>query len=372
MASYGNDETDLRAIVLAPYPIGTVPNQRFRFEQQIDRLEPLGIRLEVSSFLPIEIMPTLHRPGVYARKARAVLRGGLRRVRDLLRSGHYDVALISREAAPLGYPLIERLLPRLGLPYVFDFDDAIYIPNVSKANRLLAPLKFAGKVPLVARHASLVVAGNEHLAAWARAHNERVTTIPTTIDLSSYRPPAGLSPNGRPVCIGWSGSLTTVRYLDPLAPVLGELQREHGVRLRVIGDESYCIPGTEVEALPWRERTEVEDLSQIDIGIMPLPDDEWARGKCGLKALQYMALSIPTVMSPVGVNTKIAEGDAARLATSPEQWRSTLAALVSDATLREALGRRGRERVERDYSADAVAPRWAEALRSVSRARRRA
>lgn len=362
---------ELRALVLAPYPLGTVPNQRFRFEQQIARLRPHGIELEVSSFLPAGVMPALHQPGGYGRKVGAVLGGAVRRLRNLLAARAYDVALVSREGAPLGYPLVERLLPRLGLPYAFDFDDAIYISNVSGANSFLRPLKFAGKVPLVVAGASLVVAGNDHLAAWARAHNGSVTTIPTTIDLSSYRPPSPRRDDGRPPCIGWSGSVTTAPYLDALAPLLRDLQREHGVRIRVIGDAGYRIPGAEVEALPWREETEVEDLSEIDIGVMPLPDDEWARGKCGLKALQYMALSIPTAMSPVGVNSKIAAGGAARLAGSPAEWRTTLTELIADPGLRARLGAAGRERVEQEYSADATTMRWAEALRTAAHAGRR-
>jgi glycosyltransferase involved in cell wall biosynthesis len=163
--------------------------------------------------------------------------------------------------------------------------------------------------------------------------------------------------------------LTTVRYLDAIAPVLRELQQEHGIRIRVIGDEHYRIPGADVDAVRWRAETEVEDLHAIDIGVMPLPDDEWARGKCGLKALQYMALGIPTVMSPVGVNSKIASGGSARLAESAADWSRVLTELIRDSGLRDALGRSGRARVEREYSTDVAAPRWAEALRSVASSR---
>jgi glycosyltransferase involved in cell wall biosynthesis len=261
------------------------------------------------------------------------------------------------------------LLPSLGVPYVLDFDDAIYLSNTSDANRGLAKLKFAGKTAIIARHAELVVVGNEYLAGWAAQHAARVDVIPTTVDTVTYTPRRAVRDRDRDVCIGWSGSVTTARYLDAITPVLRDLQRRYGVRIRVIGDEEYRISGADVDAIRWQANSEVEDLQEIDIGVMPLPDDEWARGKCGLKALQYMALGIPTVMSPVGVNRKIASGGSAWLAESTEDWSRALTELILDSRLRDTLGRKGRERVEHEYSADVAAPRWAEALRSVASSR---
>jgi glycosyltransferase involved in cell wall biosynthesis len=364
-SSAGRSDSAVDVLVLAPYPEACVPSQRFRFEQYLDRLRDEGIRLHVSSFLTSAIMPSLHRPGRRPAKVGAVMRGAGRRARDLASARRYDAVLVHREAMPLGPPWVERMLGRLGVPYVFDLDDAIYLTNWSQANRRVSALKFPAKTAVIARQASLVVAGNADLAAWARGHAARVEVIPTTIDTSLYVPRPQPSGQRGPVCIGWSGSVTTSGYLDALAPILCELQREYGVRLRVIGDESYRTPGADIEAIPWRQASELDDLRAIDIGVMPLPDDEWARGKCGLKALQYMALGIPTVMSPVGVNRRIAQDDAARLAGTPAEWKRTLTELINDAGMRVSLGLRGRDRVQRDYSTDAVAPLWAQALRSV-------
>lgn len=359
-------ERPLEVLVLAGHPEGTVPGQRFRFEQQIRPLAQRGIRLEISSFFSPEISSRLYRPGGYAAKAGAVLRGGARRLNDLLRARGYDVALIHKGATPLGYPFVERLLAARGIPYVFDFDDAIYMTQTSGANRFAAPLKFARKAEVVARHAALVVTGNRHLAGWAARHNDSVRVIPTTIDTRTYHLEPRAAPAERAVCIGWSGSLTTVQYLDLLAPVLRELQAECGIQIKVIGDPDYRIEGARVRAIRWQEASEVADLADIDIGVMPLPDDEWARGKCGLKALQYMALGIPTVMSPVGVNVEIARGDAAMLAASTAQWRETLKRLIDDPALRRELGERGRQRVQGEYSADVAAPLWEDALRAAA------
>jgi glycosyltransferase involved in cell wall biosynthesis len=357
-----------RVLLLAPYPLRTTPSQRFRFEQYIEPLRTLGIDCEVRPLLDPETVKILYRPGYLARKAGVVLRGALARLRDLASARSFDAVFVHREAYPLGYPLVERLLGVLGLPYLFDFDDAIYLSNASAANRFIAPLKFAQKTAVIAKHAALVIAGNQHLAQWARQFNQNVQVIPTTIDTQRYAP----VPRRRegPLCLGWSGSVTTIEHLRPLSPVLRRLQQQHGVRLRVIGDPSFSIEGASVEALSWSEDREVDDLSQLDIGVMPLPDEEWARGKCGLKALQYMGLGIPTVMSPVGVNSEIASGGAAQLASTEAEWESILTGLLRDETARLALGKAGRQRVIERYSIEANLPAYAEAIRRVARGAR--
>lgn len=342
----------MRLLILAPYPLRTAPSQRFRFEQYLDRLPARGIEVDVRPL-------TTGRGG--SRVATA-LGGAVRRFEDLLRSGRYDAVMVHREAFPAGPPLIERAIRRRGIPLIFDFDDAIYLSNVSDANRRLAWMKMPSKVATIAGLSDLVIAGNSVLADWAGARNDNVRVIPTTIDTDLYRPaPRALDER---VCIGWSGSKTTIQHLKTVSDVLREVQAEHGVRLRVVGDASFGIEGAEVEASDWSEDSELADLGEMDIGVMPLPDEDWARGKCGLKALQYMALGIPTVMSPVGVNSEIAEGGAARLAGDRDAWQRTLTELVTDAGERRRLGEAGRERVVERYSTDANEQALVEALKS--------
>jgi glycosyltransferase involved in cell wall biosynthesis len=278
-------------------------------------------------------------------------------------SRRYDLVLVHRESLPVGPPWVERILGSAGVPYVFDFDDAIYLRASSDANRRLAWLKYPSKTATVVRNARVVIAGNEHLANWARRSAADVVVIPTAIDTDVYRP---APPRMGPLCVGWSGSPSTIQHLEQLAPVLSELQRERGVRLRIIGDSGYTIDGAAVDAVPWREASELEDLRAIDIGVMPLPNDEWARGKCGLKALQYMALGIPAILSPVGVNRAIARDGAALLASTAAEWRSALRALLDDEQLRVRTGRAGRVRVESEYSLDTALPLWERALRSAA------
>jgi glycosyltransferase involved in cell wall biosynthesis len=354
----------LRVLVLAPYPARTAPSQRFRFEQYLDPLIEEGFEFEVSTLLEPGGPALLNEPGHLGSKIAVTARAALRRFRDVARRGSFDLVFIHREAFPLGFPLFERSLAALGTPYIFDLDDAIYLPAVGDASGGFSSLRYPAKTKSIARHARLVTAGNRHLADWALQHNDDVRVIPTTIDTELYRAPPShdSTQEGRSVCVGWSGSRTTIRYLAPLVPILRELQLERGIRIRVIGDEHFTIPGAEVEALPWREQSEIEDLSAIDIGLMPLPDDEWARGKCGLKALQYMALGVSAVISPIGVNVDIARGGAAMLASGEGEWRDAILELIENAERRHELGERGRERVEESYSVRANLPRYREVL----------
>jgi glycosyltransferase involved in cell wall biosynthesis len=357
--------TDIQLLVLAPYPLQRVPGQRYRFEQYLDVWRDAGIVPTVRTVLDDAAMDHLYSAGQVPQKVAAVARGFVRRLGDLRVARRFDAAYVFREAFPVGPPWVERALGRLGIPYIYDFDDAIWLPNTAEANRFIAPLKLPVKVRSLVGRAALVTAGNEYLASWARQHQHNVWVVPTTIDIASYGDPVDKSDSAGPLRIGWTGSTTTIQHLRTIERVLRELQEERGVILRVIGDPSYRLPGAEVEVLPWREATEADDLRPIDIGIMPLPDDEWARGKCGAKALQYMGLGIPTVMSPVGVNTAIADGGAALLASTPEEWKAALLRLLDDPALRRQLGVAGRRRVQEGYSVEAVAPLYIDAVRTV-------
>jgi glycosyltransferase involved in cell wall biosynthesis len=206
--------------------------------------------------------------------------------------------------------------------------------------------------------------GNNYLAEYARRFNRKVTVIPTTIDTDTYRVEP-VRDTASPV-IGWTGSYSTVQHLDVLRSTLSELAKRERFRVRVIGPSDYKLEGVEVEVVPWRSRTEVQDLAAVDIGIMPLPDNLWSRGKCGCKALQYMGLGIPAVCSPVGVNTDlIRDGENGFLANSAEEWIARLTVLLRSPELRRKLGMAGRKTVEERFSARSQVPRVYEVFRSV-------
>jgi glycosyltransferase involved in cell wall biosynthesis len=353
----------VRVLGLLPYPTRRVPGQRYRIEQWAPLLEREGVALTFSPFLSERGMDVLYRPGNAWTKARETARGYFRRIGEVLRPGSFDVVYVFREAALLGPAWLEQMVARR-LPVVFDFDDAIYLPATSPANAWASILKPAGKADAICRLARHVTVGNEFLAAYASRHCKAVTVVPTTIDTDLYRP-AARPANARPI-VGWSGSSTTAAYLQTRAAALGRLRQRLDFELHVIGG-TVSVPGVETRLLPWRAETEVEDLRPFDVGLMPLSDDEWARGKCGLKALQYMALGIPPVVSPVGVNASIVEdGVNGFHARDDGEWVDRIANLLGDPDLRARLGAAARRTVEQRYSAAVQAPRMARVFRETA------
>jgi glycosyltransferase involved in cell wall biosynthesis len=353
----------IRVLALLPYPVGRAPGQRYRIEQWAPRLRAEGLELTFAPFLSARGMDGLYRRGRAAAKVGATLRGSLRRLGELVRSGGHDVVYVYREAAPLGPAWIEARLGRRQ-PLVFDFDDAIYLPAHAEANAAARFLKRPGRVADVCRLARHVTVGNETLAGFARRHASAVTVIPSTIDTEAYVV-RERAPNTWPV-VGWTGSVTTLPYLRLLAGALARLRKQVDFELRVIGGELE-MPGVNVRSVPWRAETEAEDLRPLDVGLMPLPDDEWTRGKGGMKALQYMGLGIPPVVSPVGANATIVEdGVSGFHARTEDEWVDRIASLLRDPERRRRMGAAGRRTVEEGYSAAVQAPRMARVLREAA------
>lgn len=359
----------MNVLVLMPYLEDSVPGQRFRIEQWARVLRLVGVRCHFVPFESRSLKQVLHVPGHHAEKARELLRCICRRAKVLTTIGKtWDVIFLYRELLPVGPPVFERMLARKGIPIVYDFDDSIFLPDVSEANRRFKWLRWSQKTGTICRLSAHVIVGNQYLKDYALKHTARVTVVPTTIDTDSYTPKDDAQIRGCPV-IGWSGSLTTLKHLRSFGPALGTVRKSLNYRLKVLGSHDFSLGGVEVESLPWNAQSEISDLKSFDVGIMPLPDDAWSRGKCGLKALQYMAVGVPTVASPVGVNSEIIEdGKNGFLASSEQEWAEKLSLLASDEDLRWKFAKEGRRTVEEWYSAKVQAPRVLEILERVQMA----
>jgi glycosyltransferase involved in cell wall biosynthesis len=356
---------NMRVLALVPGLYDTWPGQRYRIEQREPLLRARGVEITYAPFEDDELHAIVYKPGRMAKKLQLVTRNLARRFSTVGKARDYDLVYILREAALLGPPIFERLVAQQRVPFVFDFDDAIFVSYRSPSNGYLSYLKFASKTKTICRLASHVMVGNPYLAEYARQVNDNVTVIPTTIDTERYqgRPP---KTSAGPLTIGWTGSFSTVQHLDTLRGALKKLAETEKFRLRVIGTPTYELAPIDVEVLTWRAATEVEDLYPIDIGVMPLPDDNWSKGKCGLKALQFMALGIPTIVSPVGVNTDIIQdNENGFLAATEAEWVEKLTRLLRSAELRRRLGDAGRVTLEQKYSAATQAPRVYEIFNSV-------
>jgi glycosyltransferase involved in cell wall biosynthesis len=286
----------------------------------------------------------------------------------------YDAFFVYREAYPFGPPFVETMLARAGRPLIYDFDDAIFLNNSSDANRFASVLKYPDKVGPIIRRSSLVLAGNEYLADYARGYNRSVEVLPTCVDTTVFMPRRTARPAGAPPVIGWIGTPTTARYLSALEPVVTRLAARSAFEMRVSGSgEPLQFAGVKTTNERWSLDREVELFNTCDIGVYPLTDDEWAKGKCGFKAIQFMACGVPVVAAAVGVNTEIIQdGVNGFLASTASEWEDKIGRLLADAGLRQRLGDAGRKTIEQRYSLAVNAPRLSALVRDVVDGRTRA
>lgn len=333
-------------------------SSRLRF---LDFVKPLAARdLRVTS---LPLVDNGYLRAVYSGRMPnpwVLARAYARRFKALLGARRYDVVWLEKEALPWLPAWIELALLR-HVPYVMDIDDAWYLRY--GAHRF-APVRrlLEGKFERLARGAAVVVAGNQHLATWAESCGARdIVVLPTVIDIDRY-PPIEPKPRSIPT-IGWMGSPSSSGYLALVANALSRLDGK--IRLRFVGVGEIGLPaGVHAERVPWSEDTEVAELANFDIGIMPLSDGPWERGKCGYKLIQYMATGRPVVASPVGVNAiLVRDGENGFLANGEDDWVRALQRLTSDEELRSRMGAAGRRLVEARYTLQAVLPQLEEVLR---------
>lgn len=340
-----------RIFFLTPYPHGEAPSQRFRFEQYFEYLRDSGFEIEQYPFLDDKTWKTLYAEGKIFRKILGVLRSFARRKLLLFKLRKADYIFIHREAAHLGPPFYEWFIAKvLRRKYIYDFDDAIWLPNYSETNARFHRLKAYWKVKYCIKWAHQVSAGNQYLADYALKYNKNIRVIPTTIDTEGHHNIL-CDHTSVPVTIGWTGTHTTMHYLNEIIPVLETLEQKYNFKLIVISNEKPSFELKSLEFIKWKKETEIQDLARIQIGIMPLRHDIWSEGKCGFKGLQYMSLGMATIMSPVGVNTQIIQdGENGFIASTQVEWKEKLELLLNDQNLRENLGKAGRKTILEKYS----------------------
>ncbi|MGH9386156.1 MAG: glycosyltransferase [Vicinamibacterales bacterium] len=358
------DATPIKVLALSPIPEEGA-GCRFRVSQYVPYLEAQGIDVAISPFYTPDFFRLVYRHGHYLRKAGAFLKLLARRWKVLSEIDRYDVVLLYREAIPIGPPVIERAIARRGVPIVYDFDDAIFLPNVSDANKAIFFLKSTTRASEIIGFSRHVVVGNEFLADYARGFNREVTVVPTAVDTTRFIPRTPSPRPPGPLVVGWIGSPTTFHYLESMAPLLQEVAARHPFILRVSGaGRPVRFSGVSVEEKTWSLDHEVTLFNTCDVGVYPLDDDDWARGKCGFKAIQFMACGVPVVAAAVGVNREIVrDGENGFLAATPSEWIAKLDRLLTDAELRARFARAGRATIEERYDSRVMAPQLAAILR---------
>lgn len=343
---------------------------RQRFHQYGPLLEANGFEL-----IPQPLLDDVYLTRLYEGSRRDNCHVSLRyfdRLMWLLSSPDADLIWLHCELFPFLPGLMERLVSLPGKPIVFDYDDAIF-HNYDQHKSGVVRQVLGQKLQSTISVAKLVIAGNAYLSNYARPFCQHVEIVPTVVDTSKYRAGSYREAASRQPRVGWIGTPSTwSEYLVDLMPALLPTIEEANGRLAVMGAVRNTTPQDRLDLEDWSEEAEVPFLQSLDIGIMPLTDTPWARGKCGYKLIQYMACGIPVIASPVGVNADIVEhGVNGFLASDDTEWSDALRTLLHDPDLRAQMGKEGRRKVEREYSLQVWGPRIAQMLRDVASQNRR-
>ncbi|MBI4436600.1 MAG: glycosyltransferase family 4 protein [Candidatus Omnitrophica bacterium] len=355
----------MKVLFLVPYPIEG-PSSRFRVAQYLPYLESRGIKCIFRPFVSSEAFSILYKRGYLFQKVRIVFIGFLKRLKDLGTARYCDVVFIHLEAFPLGPPFLEWVLYRTRRPIVYDLDDAIFLGRTSQTP-IIQKLKFPSKIPTIIRWSRTVITCNEYLGNYARRFNREVAVIPTPLDTAKFVPRPLENPH--PLVIGWIGSHSTTPFLRQLDSVFQKLGKKYKFTLKVVGaSQTVQIPGVHVENIPWSLERDVQAFQEIDIGVYPLPQEEWILGKTGFKTIQYMSVGIPVVASRLGTNQQIIEeGVNGFLVNSEEEWLDKLSLLIENPGLRKKFGEEGRRTVEKWYALEAHQNRMLEVFKNLSR-----
>lgn len=363
----------MRVLAFASYPIQAA-STRYRLQQFVLPLAERGISLTIRPFLTPSLFESLYDRKALLRTALGLGTASLLRVRDVLAAQQADVILVQREAAIFGPPLVEWLSTQvIKRPLVLDLDDATYIPYTGPTyGRLGKWLKWFSKTDELIRWADVVICGNHTIAEYVTGKGTRARIIPTVVDSNIFYPAPQKSESETPV-LGWIGTHSTFPYLQSIFPALADLARSCRFRLKVVGagKPDISLTGVEVENLAWSLDREVQDFQSIDIGLYPIDPGlyaaEWAAGKSGFKAIQYMNVGIPFVAAPVGTIKEIGQlGYTHFCATTQNEWRDALALLINQRGLREKMGAAGRRFAVENYGLAKQADKLAAALREAA------
>lgn len=340
-----------RIVVVCPHPEGVAPGQRLKYEQYFAYLRANGIDIDVKPFMSDRFWKIVYKKGHVIEKILWTFYGYLKRIFLIPFLPFYDGVYLFLNVTPFGFPVLEQIYIWANPNVVYDIDDLVFLGNTSKVNNLVSLLKRPEKYSFLMTHARHVIVCTPYLKEFALKRNNRITDISSTINTETYLPVNAYS-NSKELVIGWSGSHSTLKYFFLLKDILLELKKIYSFKILIFGVPECTIDGLELEVVPFDEKKEIETLQRMDIGVYPLPlDEQWVFGKSGLKALQYMALGIPTIATSIGANLRIIEdGKTGLLVTTKDDWMNGIGTLLNDCLLRKELGLNGRKNVVDMYS----------------------
>ena len=359
-----------KILILCPYPKGIAAGQRFKYEQYFNSWEQQGYSIEVSSFFDMKTWDILYEESNYFLKIIGTFKGYCRRIRDIFMLRNFEIIYIFMWVTPLGTTLFERLVRKLSRKLVYDFDDAVFLDSDKPKSMNLSIVKSSNTIKsrfLIFSSDHVILSSPFHLDYCKQLNiNHSATYIPCSLDTDRLTTKKTDSTNSK-IVLGWTGTFSSVPYLDLLRDVLIELNKTEQFKVLLITNFDYNLPGIDLDVIRWDIESEVEDLHKIDIGLYPLSRDKWSLGKGGLKVLQYMSIGIPSVATNYGTAINIIEnGETGFLVDGQDEWISVLKKLINNAELRVRIGKYARDQVVKNYSIQQVQYKYLQVLNSLT------
>jgi len=341
----------LKVLLLTRAPLHINPSQRFRFEQFLPFSCENGIDFMIKPFFDANSWANLFKKGIFFSKSTSIIFGLLKRYSILPTLYKYDYVYIHRETAPVGPPIFEWLMAKVfKKKLIYDFDDAIWIPTSSDVNPFAAKIKCNWKVSKICSYSHIVTVGNSFLASFAKKYCSDVRIIPTIVNTENHHNRIK-NQNDTPIVIGWTGTFTNFYNLEIILPYLSTLKKKYNFNFLIIADRNPDFKSIDYEFTKWDLNTEIDDLLKINIGIMPLKNSDFEMGKCAFKAIQYMSLGIPAVVSAVGANKKVVDHEInGYLIENEVDWLNKLEHLLNNLQLRTDIGLNARKKIIAEYS----------------------
>lgn len=353
-----------KILVICPFPQGVAAGQRLKYEQYFDDWRENGFEVTVSSFMDMAMWKIVYTKRNYLSKLTGTLRGYIRRVVDIFRIARFDMVYVFMWVTPVGTSFFERLVRLMSKRLIFDIEDNVLMEKANSLNPMVKMIKSRSKTTFLIKTADCVITSSPFLNDYCLGLNEKKSCvyISSSVDTDRFVPVNSYS-NNRQVTIGWTGTFSSMSYLDLLRNVFLELRKRCDYKLRIIGNFQYELPGIDLEVIQWSSANEVNDLQGIDIGVYPLSQNDWVLGKSGLKAIQYMAFGLPTVATNVGTTPKIIQHlENGWLVKTEEEWVLALEELIKNPDRRRKLGEAARKTVLENYSTQVIKSNYSSIL----------
>lgn len=351
-----------KILIICPYPVGFAPGQRFKYEQYLGYLRSKGYHFTIRPFFTVETYKILYEPGMYLFKISAVLQGLIKRVLTIFSIPFYDGVYIFLNVSPV-FSIFEKIYLKISRKIIYDIDDMVFISKTSEVNKWASFFKNNSKYFDLIKYSDYTITCTKYLQKISKKLNKNSIHISSTIDTKKYKV-GGI--NKKKITIGWSGSYSTGQYLLLIKEILKKLVKKNICDVLVIGSRQNDINENCFKYLKWIKKNEIKNLKKIDIGVYPLPRNDWIKGKSGLKALQYMALGKPVLASDVGSNNRIIKHNySGYLIRKKSDWEYYLLKLIKNEKLRKKIGMNARKIVLEKFSVNANKNKYLEVFDNV-------